>query len=229
MFINIYLFILCGTFGLIVFKTFFTTYETTGDTESALEQITEYRMGLVNQWISLLGFWLKVEIGKDDVKCASPAFNQTLITFLKDNLEFNALFDWSHKRMVLESNAYSTKGNYNSRKKTFRLANHMLSTDKLYKFVMKAKDEYLEYQELSADDVTLLTQQIKAISTPYGDENEAKEQFFTTMAELMILMRRKKCRRNRDLVNVYANLVHYLWRQHGEQFLEFLKDEEDSK
>lgn len=226
MVIEIYLTLLFMVFCMYVIRTLTTTYETTGNTEEALEQIAEYRTYCINQWISLLAFWLKIEVQGDEIKCTAPAFNQTLVTFLKDNLQIDALFDWECQQMVVESTVYTDCGDYATHKELFNIEDYMLKTEELYAFVSRAKDEYTEFHDLTKEDVLTLTKQLKAISTPYADQKEAQEHFFDTMAELMLMMRRKKFRTNRPLVNIYANLVSYLWSEYSEEFMAFLGAEE---
>ena len=76
-------------------------------------------------------------------------------------------------------------------------------------------------------DVIAITQQIKNLAKGFPSDDAAKNHLFDNMADLMILMRKKKLRNNKNLMQVYSGLVYWLWNSYGKEFLEYLQLDEE--
>lgn len=198
-----------------------------GDSEGALNLISEHRTFVVNQLIALFGFWFNQEVTKDSIKLTAPAFNQNTLYFFHDDMEIVTHFDWNNQMMTIQTVVYNDQEGYITAIQGFSMKNHLLDVKGIHKFVQKAQAEYYELHELSADDVIEVIKQLKALNQPFQDDAAAKCYYFNTMADLTMLARRKKFRRDKKFMKIYSSLIHHMWSTTGEEFIEFLNKEDE--
>lgn len=197
-------------------------------TEEGLQQVSEYRTFMVNQWVNLLLFWLNIKPEDAQTKFMMPGANQNSLYFFYKNIEVYAIFDWEKCLMEVKTSVFKEEGGYIKHIKHFSIADGSFPTDKLFNFVMQAQIEHEGEYELTEADVIEVTRQLKDIDKKISPE-EAKNRFYDHMADLMILMRKKKNRKNKQLLETYFGLVFYLWTEHKDDFLKFLEIEEEEK
>ena len=186
-----------------------------------LQHIAEYRSYMVNQWVCLLAFWFNIKPEDAQTKLLCPSPNQNAVYFFHENIEVYAFFNWNDNRMKVKTSVFNEDDGYISHEQVFRIANGSLETDKLFDFISRAKKEHYGYYGLSADDVIVITRQLKLLPED-ANKDAVKLQYFDTMAEFMLLMRQKKNRNNRKLFKVYMRLVDFLWQNYSEEFLKYL-------
>ena len=200
-------------------------------TEEGVKQLSEYRTYMVNQWLCLLTFWFNIKVEEAETKMVTPGIDQTGIYFFYENIEIYTLFDWQRLLMEVKTSIYEENGGYKKRIKHFSFKDGSFPTDRLYNFVLKSINMHASQNHLTPEDMKALLPQIKAMgeAATLSDE-EAREHFFTYMAELIILMRKKRLLKNKKLVDTYMGLLFYLWSVYGEEFIQFLtQDEEETK
>lgn len=195
--------------------------------EELLNQIAEHRTYMVNQWLGLLGFWLNTEVTQEKVKMTMPDYNLNLLYFYHDDMEIATYFDWGRDIMVVKATVYNEMEGYWCRTGTFSMKNKVFENDKLYDFIQIAKDAHYDQHELSADDVISVAKEIKNLNNPFQDDAAAKRYYFNVMADLVMLARKKKFRRDRKFMKIYASLFHHMWNTTGEEFIEFLNGEDE--
>ena len=197
--------------------------------EELLNQISEHRTYIVNQWLGLLGFWLGVEVKSEMVKMTMPDYNLNLLYFYNDNMEVATYFDWGKDQMIVKVTLYSDMEGYWCRTGIFSMRNKVLDNDGLYKFIRIAQSVSHETNELTAEDVVAVAQEIKNLNQPFQDDAAAKRYYFNVMADLIMVARKKKFRRDKRFMKIYASLFHYMWNTTGEEFIEFLNEDEPQK
>ena len=195
--------------------------------EEGLKQVAEYRTYLVNQWICLLAFWFGIKTEEAQTKLTTPGINQNGVFFFHQNIEVYALFDWDTQKMEVKTNVFDEEKGYATHVKVFSLSDGSLQSDRLHKFILKAKEEHYGVYELSADDVIEITKQLRISGEAFPTEEAAKTYLFNNMADLIVMMRKKNLRNNKKLMQVYMGLIYYLWKQYGDDFLKFLKVEDE--
>ena len=200
-------------------------------TEEGVKQLSDYRTYMVNQWLCLLAFWFDITVEEAETRMVTPGIDQTGIYFFYENIEVYALFDWQRLLMEVKTSIYEENGGYTKRIKHFKLRDGSFPTDRLYNFVMKSANQHASQNHLTNEDIKMLLPQIKAMGEASNlTEEQLREQFFTYMAELIILMRKKKLLKNKKLVDIYLGLLFYLWSTNSEEFMQFLtQDEEETK
>lgn len=201
----------------------------TSDTNEALKPIAEYRNHMINEWANLLYKWLNLTTDQISVEMKSPDFNKDIMIFAHNELYIFTTFDWAKDRMIVSSSSLDTMGGYKVHCKTFKLINKHLANDKLYNFITRVRNEYNHATKLTAKDVIEITTAIKDNSPAFENEKAAKDYYFNTMINLMLLMQKKKYRRDHKLMLVYFCLVRCLWSSHKTEFMEFLANSENNK
>ena len=197
--------------------------------EEYFEQIAEHRTYMVNQWVTLLGFWLNTEVTKEMVKLTMPDYNLNLLYFYHDDMEIATYFDWGKDIMVVKATVYNDMEGYWCRTAMFSMKNKVFENDKLYKFIQVAQMAHYDQHELSAEDVIDVAKEIKNLNQPFQDDAAAKRYYFNVMADLVMLARKKKFRRDKKFMKIYASLFHHMWNTTGEEFIEFLNSEDEPK
>ena len=198
-----------------------------GDQEGILQSIAEYRTYMINQWLSLLAFWLGIKVDEAQTKLTCPGFNQNTVYFFHENLEIYAYFNWSEERLTVKTSVFTDEERYLEHEKMFSLEGKDLPTKELNEFINAAREEHYGCFELNESDVIAITQQIKNLAKGFPSDDAAKNHLFDNMADLMILMRKKKLRNNKNLMQVYSGLVYWLWNSYGKEFLEYLQLDEE--
>lgn len=196
-------------------------------TEEGMCELAEYRTYMINQWISLLGFWFDTKVEESQTKLVMPGINQNALFFFHENIEIYAIFDWEKCGMEVKTSVYKEDGGYIRHVKYFSIANGSFETDKLYDFIKRARIEHYGEYELSPEDVTAVTKQLKELSKGISPD-DARYNFYDHMADLMILMRKKNYRKDKKLLQTYFGLVYYLWAAHKDEFLKFLELPEET-
>ena len=185
------------------------------------KSVAEYRTYIINQWLCLLSFWFGIDPSEAQTKLNCPYFNQNTLSFVNENLEVFAFFDWERDLMTVKTRVYG-EDEYITHQKKFSLKNKNLPSEKLIKFVSRARDEHYDAYELGADDVISLTAQMRSMAKGFDSEDAAKNHLFDHMADLMILMRKRKFRRDKALFKAYLGLVYWMWNQYKDDFMEYL-------
>lgn len=228
--------ILCVAASLLAFCIGFGVFKKFKDVEyetivqelpnEAINYIVEYRNYMISQWICLLVFWFDIKVEDTETKLLSPAPNQNAVYFFYKNIEIYAFFSWPDNSMEVKTSVLTDDNSYVSHHKMFSIANGSLPTNQLFKFISKAKELHTIHYELSADDVIAITQQLK-IAPKDINEEAVKMRYFDIMADMMIMMRKKKNRKNKQLLGVYIGLVDFLWQQYDKEFLDYLDMSEE--
>lgn len=196
--------------------------------EEYLEQVGEHRTFAVNQWVTLLGFWFGVEVTAEMVKLTMPDYNENVLYFYQDDIEIATYFDWAKDQMAVKATVYNGGEGYWCRSGVFSMKSKTFQVDKLHKFIEQVKIEHYELHELTADDVVDIARQLKDLNQPFQDDAAAKDYYFNVMADLIMLARRKKFRRDKKFMKIYASLFHHMWNTTGEEFIEFLNEDESA-
>ena len=156
-----------------------------------------------------------------------PDYNLNLLYFYNDNMEVATYFDWGKDQMIVKVTLYSDMEGYWCRTGVFSMKNKVLDNDGLYKFIRIAQSVSHETNELTAEDVIAVAQEIKNLNQPFQDDAAAKRYYFNVIADLLMLARKKKFRRDRKFMKIYASLFHHMWNTTGEEFIEFLNGEDE--
>ena len=194
--------------------------------EEYLEQVSEYRTHMVNQWATLLGFWFGVEVTKDMVKLTMPDYNLNVLYFYIDDIEVATYFDWGKDTIVVKATVYNGEEGYWCRSGIFSMKHKVFEVDKLHKFIEQVKIEHYELHELTADDVIDIARQLKDLNQPFQNDAAAKRYYFNVLADLLMLARRRKFRHDKKFMKIYASFFHHMWNTMGEEFIEFLNEDE---
>ena len=196
---------------------------------SATQRIAEYRTYLINQFVSLCGFWLDAKFDESNTKFTCPGFNQNTLYCFVDNLEIYAFFDWNKDSLIVKTSVYTEKG-YIIHKQNFSLATKDLPDAALYKLVKQAQKEHDGLYSLSADEAMSIIKQLRLMKLSFEDEEQSKRVLFQMAADLMMTMRNEKnLRNNKELMLTYSTFIHWFWSVYEEEFLQFLNEDEETE
>lgn len=227
--VEIGLTIICVGLVLFVIYCFLKTRQDEYElTEDGVQQLADYRTYMINQFICLITFWLNVSADDIETKLVTPGINQNGIYIFKDNLEVYAIFDWETCQVEVKTSVFKESGGYFKRLKTFSLRNGSFPTDTMYDFITSACQVHHDEYEIAAEDVDQVVKQLKDMGDSIDKEN-VQYKFYEYMANLMLLMRKKKYRNDKQLLELYLGLMLYLWTAHKEEFLKYLEIDEEGE
>ena len=194
-----------------------------GASEALLENMAEYRTYMVNQWLSLLIFWFGINVEEAETKLTTPGPNKNTVYFFYQNLEIYAYFNWVTEIMTVKTSVYEDEEGYTSDCAVFSISGKDLPTKDLFPFIEKARLTHKGCYELTAADVEDITNSLRVMRNGFSSEDAAKEHLFDQMADLMLLMRKKKNRGNRKLLKFYMGLLYWFWNSYHDEFLKYLE------
>ena len=190
--------------------------------DSILQHTSEWRTFVANKFINQILFWIDRDVGDVEVKLTTPYPNIDSLCLIADNMEIISTFNWEAGCLDM-SIRVATGDDFICREKSFKLRNFDVDLKKAFPFVSKMRDIHDHLNEISIEDVQDLWLHLRDNS----DESRDNADLFNATADLMLLMRKGKFRRNKELLRVHTELVRYVMNNCKEDFINFLKPNEE--
>lgn len=177
------------------------SYEMVGGTEEdVLQRVSEWRTYIANKYLNAIAFWLGVEPTELEFKLTTPDMNVNLLTIAKDNMEFNITFYWEDSEVVCRAYCYDGEEEYISKELYLTISDYELDCSKLFKLVMFIKDTHDGYFTITQEEVEELW-----VMSMASVKNQPDEKIlFSTLEDFIILMRKKKNYKNKELLRVFT-------------------------
>lgn len=193
--------------------------------DSILQHTSEWRTFVANKFVNQILFWIDRDVGNVEVKLTTPYPNIDSLCLIADNMEIISTFNWEAGYLDM-SIRVATGDDFICREKSFKLRNFDVDLKKAFPFVSKMRDIHDHLNEISIEDVQDLWLHLRDNS----DESRDNADLFNATADLMLLMRKGKFRRNKELLRIHTELVRYVMDNCKEDFIQFLKpNEEETK
>lgn len=200
------------------------SYEMIGGTEEeTLKHISEWRTYIANKYLNAIAFWLDVEPTELEFKLTTPNMNINLLTIAKDNMEFNITFYWEDSEVVCHGYCYDGEEEYISKSLTLTIKDYEIDCAKMFDFVMFIKDTHDGFFTITQNEVEELW-----ITSMAAVKNKTDEKvLFSTLEDFIILMRKKKNYKNKELLRVYTFIFGLILPdlETKKRFIEYLAQE----
>lgn len=199
------------------------TYESSED-NPFLKAITEHRTYMVNTYIALMNFWIGE---KGAATCYLTDIDENTVVFLYGNMEVNAVFDWNRQKIHITAKVYSENEGYYTKEKTFRMKNKSLPSDGIYKMMQEVIDYHEFFNSISPEHVEEIVAHCSTLEKL--EDAAARDAFYYTLFDLMLLVKTKKFLKDKRIMKVYAGLMNVVMRTKGEDFLNWMTEKENEE
>lgn len=186
---------------------------------SSLQFASEWRTFIANKFINQILFWLDRDISEVEVKLTTPFPNIDSLCLIADNLELITTFKWEEGRAIISARI-SDGEDLQCYSKQICLKNFDVDSNTAFKFIKKVQTIHDHLNRISMEDIEDLWLHLRETSR---DDSRKNIDLFNATADLMLLMRKKKFRRDKEVLRIHTELVRHIMNYHKDEFIEFLK------